>query len=199
MQVRQEGIVAVLQGAVGLRQHVLVPQRRQDGGDRRFADVATQPLAVLVAQRLEALQLADPGQVIELLAAVGEVLAQPLVRLDPEILQGLLHHLLEQVAAAAAASARFGAALHRRQLVIARLDRGHHGPLLTLWQEQRMALSGSTRGAAAPPASPPAGRAAAGAVPPRSGSTAAAAHNRRRPHQDGAEQPAPSPSVTSFL
>ena len=116
----------------------------------------------------------------------------------PRILQGLLHHLLEQVAAAAAASARFGAALHRRQLVIARLDRGHHGPLLTLWQEQRMALSGSTRGAAAPPASPTSREAAAGAVPPRSGSTAAAAHNRRRPHQDGAEQP-PSPSVTSFL
>ena len=84
---------------------------------------------MLVSQRLEALQLSDPGQVIELLAPVGEVLAQPLVRLDPKIRQGLIHHLFEQVAAAAAAGARFGAALHRRQLVIARPNGGHHVPL----------------------------------------------------------------------
>ena len=93
-----------------------------------------QPLAVLVPQRLEALQLAHPGQVIELLTAVGEVLAQPLVRLDAKIRQGLIHHLLEQVAATAAARAGLGAALHRRQLVIARPNGGHHVPLLTLWQ-----------------------------------------------------------------
>ena len=83
---------------------------------------------MLVPQRLEALQLADPGQVIELLAAVGEVLAQPLVRLDAKVRQGLIHHLLEQVAATAAAGARFGAALHRRELVIARPNGGHHVP-----------------------------------------------------------------------
>jgi hypothetical protein len=65
--------------------------------------------------------------------------------------------------------------------VIARPNGGTTSPLLTLWQEQRMALSGSTRGAGAAPTSPPAGRAAAGAAPPRSGSTAAAARNRPRP------------------
>ncbi|MNZ70501.1 hypothetical protein D3C78_888400 [compost metagenome] len=95
MQVGEEGIVAVLQATQRLLQHVLVPQGRQDGGDRRPADVAAKALAVLVTQLLEALQLADPGQVIELLAAVGEVLAQPLVRLYPDLRQGLLHHLLE--------------------------------------------------------------------------------------------------------
>lgn len=129
MQVRKEGVVGVLQATVRFLQHVLVPEGRQYGGHRRLADVAAQTLAVLVAQRLEALQLAHPGQVVELLTAVGEVLAQPLVRLDAKVRQGLIHHLLEQVAATAAAGARFGAALHRRELMIARPNGGHHLPL----------------------------------------------------------------------
>src|SRR3546814_16147231 len=62
-----------------LLQHERVPAAGQDRGDRRFADVATEPATVLVQHLLEAFELADTHQVIQLLARIRTVFAAVIV------------------------------------------------------------------------------------------------------------------------
>src|SRR3546814_16414698 len=76
--------------------HERVPAAGQDRGDRRFADVATEPATVLVQHLLEAFELADTHQVIQLLARIRKVFAEMIVDRHALTLELGLQHLRYQ-------------------------------------------------------------------------------------------------------
>src|SRR3546814_11316029 len=87
----------------------------QDRGDRRFADVATEPATVLVQHLLEAFELADTHQVIQLLARIRKVFAEMIVDRHALTLELGLQHLRYQWCATATGGSGLPAFLQRRQ------------------------------------------------------------------------------------
>ncbi|ENO77080.1 cellobiohydrolase A [Thauera sp. 27] len=111
LDVAEEVVVAVLQAGKLALEHEVVPARGEDRRRRRFADVAAQALAVAREQVLETPDFADADQVVELLARVGEVLAQVVVHRQAEAGHLGLHDLGDQRHAAATGGAGLGAGL----------------------------------------------------------------------------------------
>ena len=99
---------------MGLVQNALVPEARQDRRDGGLADLTTVPAAVRGDQVAECLDLLDHHDLIELLAAVREVLAEPIVDSSAHRLELRLEQLGHARQAAAAAGAGLGARLDRR-------------------------------------------------------------------------------------
>ena len=110
LDVGEEAVVGVLERRVGWVEDALVPEARQDRRDGRLADLAAVPAAVRGDQGVERLDLLDHHDLIELLAAVREVLAEPVV--DPSAHR--LELRLEQVGDARQAAAAAGAGLGAR-------------------------------------------------------------------------------------
>ncbi len=115
LHVGQEVVVGVLQGCVRSGKDVVVPARREDRGDGRFADVATPSAAVRRDQRIERLDALDAHEVVELLAGVREVLAQVGVDLDAARLKFRIQQLRNQWRTAATPGACLGAAANRAE------------------------------------------------------------------------------------
>ena len=157
--------------------------------DRRLADVATESAAVLLRARLEAVETRRPDEVEQLLARVGEVLAQVVVDGDALALELRLQNLRDQRRTAAAGAGRLGLALERPDVVQPASTAAQIAPLLTLLQEQICASAGQRGQCRCPPgAGPPS--VAEGSAPretpaaaDRSASSAATCRSRpcRRP------------------
>ncbi len=79
LEIGQEAVVRVLERRVGLVEDALVPEACQDRGDGRLADLAALPLTVRGDQLIERPDFLDLRDLIEFLAAVREVLAEPIV------------------------------------------------------------------------------------------------------------------------
>ena len=111
LHVGKEVIVGVLQLRVGVFQHELVPTRGEDRGHGRLADIAATTAAVARDQFLECGELFGAHHQIQILAGIGEVLAQIAVDGDAALLQFLIEDLPDQHAAASTARARLSALL----------------------------------------------------------------------------------------
>ena len=107
LHVREKVVVRVLQHGLVALQHELVPARGEDRRDRRLADVAAQAAAMLVANGGERLQLADAHEVEQLLARIGEVLAEMVVDRDAAACELGFQDLSHERAAAAAGCCGF--------------------------------------------------------------------------------------------
>ncbi len=79
LHVGEEVIVGILQRGALAREHELIPAGGEDRADRRFAEVAAQSTAMFFQGRGEGAQSTDADQGKQLLARVGEVLAQVIV------------------------------------------------------------------------------------------------------------------------
>src|SRR5471032_2396265 len=113
LYIAEEVVVGVLQAGVSSFQHEVVPARGQDAGGDRLADFAAEALPMLRQQRAEAFDFADADQVVQLLARIGEVLADVVVDGHAELFHFRLHDLRDQRHAAAAPGASLGAAFQR--------------------------------------------------------------------------------------
>ena len=89
------------------------------------------------------LEAVDPHDVEQLLAGVGEVLAQVVLDLDAGLLQLVVQQLGGQGDAAAAAGAGLGGGLERAHSVMPSAMAAQIAPLLTLLQEQIVASADS--------------------------------------------------------
>ncbi len=82
LDVGEEVVVGVLQRRMLRLEDVLVPAGGQQRADGRFTHFAAVALAVLRQQLVEGLDAFHADQVVQLLARIGEVLAQVMVDLD---------------------------------------------------------------------------------------------------------------------
>src|SRR5207248_3102294 len=123
LQIGEEVIVRVLQRRVpGLEDH-LVPARGENRGDRRLTDVAAVAAAVLREQIVETADAVHLHEVEELLAGMGEVLAQVVRDRDALLLELEVDDRLGERAAAAADGGALRRLLQRAERRAAALHR----------------------------------------------------------------------------
>ena len=94
-----------------LVEDVVVESRRQDGRDRRLADLASSTAPVSLEQFVEGADLTDADQVEQLLSAVGKVFADVIVDLDAGLLELAFENVADERYAGTAARAGLRAAL----------------------------------------------------------------------------------------
>src|SRR5690606_11633068 len=123
LHVREEVVVRVLQHGLIALQNELVPTGRHDRCNRGLADVATESATVLLEHLAERTQLADAYEVIELLARVGEVLAEMVVHGDAATCELRFEYLGDERAAASAGRGRLRCRLECTDGRAARFDR----------------------------------------------------------------------------
>ncbi len=113
LDVGQESVVGVLEPEVPIVEHVLVPGGGEDGRHGGLADLAPRAAAMTGDERVEAVDPVQADEVEQLLARVGEVLAE----MVGDLLARALHLPGEQLAqerhARSAAGARGGGGLDR--------------------------------------------------------------------------------------
>ncbi len=113
LDIGEVAVVGILQRQMcGLKQ-IVVPARRQHRAHQRFTDLATVTAPVAANQLIEAADMVDAHQVVNLLARIRKVLADVFFDLHTLLFQLMIQHLFHQRAASATAGSGFGAGFQR--------------------------------------------------------------------------------------